>query len=540
MIPKTISKETLSEAEKCVFHHLRDSLDDIYTVFHSYDILSRNRDGKVFDGEIDFLIFSPQKGILVIEVKGGIITYDGNTKTWYQNNNKLKMSPFLQAKNNKYKILEYLKKRLKKDCHGQRLPITFGHSVCFPDIFNEMVELPAEADQSIIITGQHLPYISEAISKIMAVFNKKNICREITPKQIKRIKMALAPVFEYGASISDKINIAERRIFSLTEDQCRLLNFLGDRKRVLVEGCAGSGKTVMALKKARQFSHEGKKVLLLVYNRLIAEKLSNAISELSEQIEVSTYHKFCLSKLLEVGVRIPENADSSFWLEEVPDKFSKLLKDSPIKYDAVIVDEGQDFRFEYWCTIEELLKDDAYLYIFYDSDQNLFDTKMVFPINEEPYRLRGNCRNTKEIFNSMRKHIDSDIFPLEDLPNGPPVGIMVAKSEHEQRKNLAKVLHELVNTHKIARENIIILGGHTLEHTWLSENPVVGNYTISKDDGNSNTIQYSTYMAFKGCESDAVILLDVDNKDERWERQSALYTAKSRAKFVLYILRKEY
>ena len=248
MIPKTISEETLSEAEKCVFTHLNNSLDEIFTVFHSYDVLTKNRHGKIIDGEIDFLLFSPHKGILVIEVKGGSIKYDGTTKTWYQNSNRLKISPFIQAKNNKYKILEYLKKRLKKDFKSQRPPITFGHSVCFPDIYNEMTELPAEADQRIIITGQHLPYISEAISEIMEAFNNEGTCCKITSEQAKKIKMALAPVFEYGISVSDRINIAERKMFSLTENQCRLLDFLGDRKRVLIEGCAGSGKTVMALK----------------------------------------------------------------------------------------------------------------------------------------------------------------------------------------------------------------------------------------------------------------------------------------------------
>jgi DNA helicase IV len=44
-------------------------------------------------------------------------------------------------------------------------------------------------------------------------------------------------------------------------------------------------------------------------------------------------------------------------------------------------------------------------------------------------------------------------------------------------------------------------------------------------------------MRFKGCEADVVILIDVDLKDKNWNR-SALYTAISRAKYLLYILNK--
>jgi len=43
-------------------------------------------------------------------------------------------------------------------------------------------------------------------------------------------------------------------------------------------------------------------------------------------------------------------------------------------------------------------------------------------------------------------------------------------------------------------------------------------------------------MKFKGCESDVVILIDVDKNDPRWKAHEAYYTAISRARHLLYIL----
>ena len=70
MIPNTFHPQTESRAEKKVFETLKNSLDDSYTVFHSFDIMPRNLENRLIDVEIDFLIFSIKHGILVLEVKG--------------------------------------------------------------------------------------------------------------------------------------------------------------------------------------------------------------------------------------------------------------------------------------------------------------------------------------------------------------------------------------------------------------------------------------------------------------------------------------
>ena len=151
MIPAILPALTESRAERRLFSVLRNGLDDRFTVFHSFNLLTHNIHGKFVEGEIDYLVFSPSLGVLVLEVKGGSIVYNGNQDTWYQNNRPMDINPFKQANASKHKLRDYLGSKLinPPDC-------TFAHAVCFPDVYAEVEELPSGADPKICITGRNL------------------------------------------------------------------------------------------------------------------------------------------------------------------------------------------------------------------------------------------------------------------------------------------------------------------------------------------------------------------------------------------------
>jgi hypothetical protein len=74
---------------------------------------------------------------------------------------------------------------------------------------------------------------------------------------------------------------------------------------------------------------------------------------------------------------------------------NEVLED---KFDAIVVDEAQDFSDEYWFAVEELLRnqDAGYLYIFIDENQALYPRHYNLPVADEPYFLTSNCRNTAQ------------------------------------------------------------------------------------------------------------------------------------------------
>ena len=124
-------------------------------------ILHKEYNG-TYDTEIDFIIFHPQKGVLIIEAKAGQIRYEDGE--WlYSNGQQMKYGgPFNQAKINKYRLLSYVRDK------GNKFNLTskcfFGHAVCFPSINKNNLKrfpLPPESPLDIIICWDDLHSIEE-------------------------------------------------------------------------------------------------------------------------------------------------------------------------------------------------------------------------------------------------------------------------------------------------------------------------------------------------------------------------------------------
>ncbi len=531
MIPALMPEETESEAEKQLFPVLRDGLDDSFTVFHSFDLLTRNLKNKFIEGEIDFLIFSPALGLLVLEVKGGLIRYDGSKGTWYQNDHPMRRSPFKQASVARHQLRRFLTQRI-----GREPGIPIGHGVCFPEVSDRLEGLPSDAEPEICLTAADLFSVGKAVVRVMKEFTGHSGAGP-DKNEAERIRQVLMPCCEYGLKLVDRLRQDEKTFFALTDNQCRFLDFIHNRKQALVQGCAGSGKTVMAIKKARELAGAGNRVLVLAYNQLLGGHLANSLKGVPG-VAAATYHDFCVGHLRAAGRLPPQRGGDDYWTKDIPEAFAGWLQENPLKYDAVIVDEGQDFRTEYWVTIEEMRRPDGYFYIFYDPAQNIFKTEMEFPVKEPPFTLTDNCRNTRGIFSELLRHTDMKMRLAAGAPEGEKVVELSASTRHQSRNSLGKILDELVHEQGLKAGNIAIIGAHSMGHTCLGAAPGIGMFTISQDptDG-PDIVRYHTYMKFKGCEAEAVILLDVDSRDERWN-DSALYTAISRARHLLYVIRK--
>ena len=528
MIPAVVPEEGVSRAEQELFPLLRDGLDDSFTVFHSFKAVTHNRYGKLLDSEMDFLLFSRERGLLVVEVKGGPVVYDGSRARWYQGDRPIH-DPFDQARVNRYKLGAFIRERT-----GRSMPVSLGYAVCFPNSYAEPSVLPPEASREILINGRDLDNVAAAIGRVYDV--SKPFDRALSDKEVEALRMAIMPYCEYGVSLLERMERAGRRLFALTEEQCRLLDFIRNRRTALIQGCAGSGKTVMAVKKAQELAAVGDKVLLLAFNQLIGERLKESVREF-EGVTASTYHDFCLEMLEKAGV-VPDGVrDDHFYARLVPQAFEQLASQGVEQYDAVIVDEGQDFRSDYWTSLGHLLSDGGYYYIFFDPDQNVFGTEMDFPIQEEPFVLADNCRNTRSICDYVGHYTTSDIRPMQGVPVGVSVEEHVNPSAASRRHHLRAILERLISEEGMEPEHVVILGGHSIEKTCIPPDGQVGKFRVVQgDEVGPDVVHYYTYMKYKGCESDAVILLDVDPSDDRWS-DLAIYTTASRAKFLLLVLR---
>src|SRR5690606_6411963 len=122
-----------------------------------------------------------------------------------------------------------------------------------------------------------------------------------------------------------------------------------------IEGCAGSGKTMLALEKARQLAGQGFDVLLLCFNAPLAEYL---YERAPEGVSVFHFHGLCkhLAKEAGIGYRA-HRSEEEYYNEVLPNMLLDAIDELGPQYDALIVDEGQDFRDTWWEILAFLLRD---------------------------------------------------------------------------------------------------------------------------------------------------------------------------------------
>ena len=142
MMPPDFDLEWSPVSEEIVFRAVQEYLPDDWYVLHSFHFTSDDPQGKKKDGEIDFLFYNPAEGIVVMEVKGGAISYHDNQ--WYQDNRPIE--PVKQTIRNKYFIVNLLSKALNR-----HVSLSVAHSVCFPGCHGKK-DWPAEVS-GFVLTG---------------------------------------------------------------------------------------------------------------------------------------------------------------------------------------------------------------------------------------------------------------------------------------------------------------------------------------------------------------------------------------------------
>lgn len=248
-----------SFGEKQIFEALH-LLSDDYIIFYSTMWHKKNIGGNVQWGEADFTIFNKKKGILVVEVKSGNISYKNNE--WYQTRldtgiTHIMQNPLAQADRSKYRFIELLKANLPlgEKCRVEKF-------VWFPSIDNlsNVFDLPLEYSKNIILTSEALINPEKYIERIFDFYNMNcNFC--LSELSINRVINILAPEFDLIASPVNKKEEIEYALIKLTDEQTKMLDYLEEQKKATIQGTAGTGKTLIAIEEAKRLAKLGDKVL---------------------------------------------------------------------------------------------------------------------------------------------------------------------------------------------------------------------------------------------------------------------------------------
>lgn len=546
MYPQRLPDAVESSAERLLYQQFETQLPDTFIVMHSVKWLVRDRRHHDHDGEIDFLIVHRDLGILVLEVKGGRLRVDGVSGHWFTKDRfdretLLKSSPFDQAQKNLYNLKAKLQEAPKTRPYEYRMQ----RGVAFPDITVGQTDIGLYGDRELMLDSTDILHLEAAIRRIMGMPTKQYALSEYA---IKALIDLLQPTLEISRiGLGSQVISAEQRIATLTESQFAILDILQSRPQAAVSGCAGSGKTMLAMEKARRLANEGFQVLFTCYNKNLAQWVRDRFKQdpyvVNERIYVAHYHGLARELCRRAGVHLPSEPTGnleecrSYFNEILPERFQEAISKSPVRFDAIIADEGQDFAELWWVTLLDLLndRDRSIFYIFYDDNQRIYAQDTALPLAELPYRLSINCRNTDRIHERVLQYYQGSPRPTSKGPAGVPPEVILI-DEKGERETLRRVFTKLFTEEKLPPTNVVVLTPRSERTSIFKEGDRFGNMTLTweKQPGPRQVLVGSIY-GFKGLESPVVVLAELD-KVQSAHSDYLLYVATSRARDHLIVL----
>ena len=538
-----------SSAEAKFYRACRDTLDDNILVFHSLSLIMPVVGRQTAVGECDFVIFDRNGGILIVEVKGGGIQHDPSASAeWYsvdRNNRKHSIKdPFRQSESYRHRVLSFIKGKIAS---LNNIYFPAGHCVAFSDISqNQLGGIVAHnRPREIIACSEDLNDLQAWYSKATAYWNDDPARPTLGRAGMNEIeRLLLRPVLA-RPSLSVKISDEEEARIKLTEQQMRLAHCLSQNQKANIIGGAGTGKTVMAKYMAEGLAAEGRRTLLICYNRGLGDRLRRD-TENVDNLEAGSFHSVFqkilgtkFSQYFREAKSEPSYAGMDEWDVIRPYAYALAISDLEFSYDAIVVDEGQDFRNEFWLPIELLLGDDEdkRFYTFADTNQRLFTNSESIPNLSPNFLLYQNCRNTGKIHEmAYRTYAGPAIAP--PAIEGQPIQVVEDMSLTDQSRYISDLLKNLIHQENVKPEHIIILAADSLQSD--SNFDLVSrdatNLKINKTETPiEGVIGFSTIKKFKGLESAVVILWGLSSLPEN-ESPSMSYVGISRAKSILHLV----
>jgi hypothetical protein len=545
MIPPVIGEDS-PPGEHELFKLLRsDPATDAWTVLHSLDLPNHQ---KQLEGEIDFVVVVPGMGVACIEVKShksvrrradGMWLL-GNDPPWHK-------GPFKQASEGTHSLRNLLTGR-RQELAG----VLFWSAVCFPNVEFRIPAAEWHAWQvidSVALSGRPISRLVSALLSNAADHVKKSPSgawlrrdrSEPTIEQSELIVKALRPEFEVYQSPKARRRERTEELRKFTEDQYDALDSIEANRRVLFEGAAGTGKTLLAVEAARRAKLEDRRTLICCYNRLLGKWLEREAQPLAPTVSAGTLHKLMLSIS---GLSPPAGAGKAFWDRELPEAAanSLLSKSEAPMFELLVVDEAQDVLLPAYLDVLDLMIEGGLASgswaMFGDFDrQALYGSDALSPagfIEERSpltfrHPLRANCRNTPRIAELVRLLAPMDTGWRRVLrpDNGIEASYRFWSDPAQEPDLLADALDGLKAEGFDGAEIAVLSATADQAARRVTRPPWAQRLRLAADAAGGD-VRFSTVHSFKGLEAPAVVVTGLDAVSDP-AAEAVLYTALTRA-----------
>lgn len=519
-------------SERRFLETAKSDLPDDWTVIHGLRIRRPPS-----DREIDFLVIDPARGVLAVEVKGGRIERRGTD--WFSIDGAGERRPIKDPVRQVNAAVYAMRRWLQASAafRGRKPPNVYA-AVAFPDIVRTHRELGPDFPNEASLFSDDLHDLRGALDSIFGT-NLTSRGSPLFRADVDALQRALEPPeYTLKASVAARVDRNRTAIDRLTGEQARTLDFLELQRRAAIEGAAGTGKTVLAELKAARLAEVGQRVLLLCFNEALAEWLASRATG----FEAKTFHGFCRERATKAGLAFepPKTVGKrrEFWEDTAPALLLDALDRKPgHRYDAIIVDEGQDFRPHWWLALESALDDerDGILYAFFDPNQDIYGGGPPDAFSTPPFPLTCNCRNTRRIASYASDLLNISCETLPGAPAGERVESLSYRTPDEMVDHVRRQLHRLVAKEKLGADRLTVLSAHATNRSHLARRRRLGNFDLVERPRKTTDILFTSLHKFKGLESDVVILTDVDGNPKSCSDRH-LYVAATRARTLLIVL----
>ena len=507
-LPIWIEQDSRRSAEKRVYLALREQLDDDWHIFYSRPWYGISSTGGEIEGEADFIVAHRIHGILFIEVKGGMISYDPVSSKWFSTDrDRIKFrikDPIDQAKKCRYQFAKKLQS-LPNWPNGFK---QFRYGAIFTDTISP--------DASVLTLGGHDKSLfchSKEFSNDLNnwILNRLGHTEQISQvEKLGQIGIDLLHSFianpvtlrtTLGSNISNEIETMDRLF---TGAQLSIMTNLDKIKRGVVIGGAGTGKTLLATELAIRFTNEGLKTLVLSSSDPLVEDISRRMPKM-ENLEITK-------------------------IDSVNNYFT-----SRFKWDAIIIDEAQDVASDLWGKVEGLLESaQSRIYAFLDSNQAIYrpPDDLATQLNATSFELNLNLRNTKVIAKATELLYSGPLI-LAHGPEGEKPASMQVVNFNDAVEKCIFVVNDLVKNQNVSLGDICILVRDKDTRGKVQYAFMKGGFPSTNAPNKSyNSLCIETIALFKGLESNIVITL-CDFELANSMEMSYVSLSRARSRFIL-------